>query len=165
MAELAQKIFIVTGAGGAIAGAAIARGNPVLGAILGGALGAGGGYLLGVEMDRAHRRDLTGAQTSIQNAQSNPATADQARGAQTADINGDGFVTLDEVIALKKAGFSDEEMLQKLRATNQVFALTQEQKNELTRAGVSRRVIDDMERINAEQRDQLMSAGGGRQPQ
>src|ERR1041384_6177943 len=49
------------GAGGAGAGAVLAKGNPLLGALLGGALGAGGGYLIGVQMEHADKKDINGA--------------------------------------------------------------------------------------------------------
>jgi len=143
-----QQGAVAGGATGAVAGAVLAKGNPVLGALLGGALGAGGGYLIGVQMEHADKKDASSANQAVQNAQSNPATADQARRAATADVNGDGFVTLDEVVAMKQAGFSDDEMLRRLRATNQIFSLTQEQKDFLVAHGVSRNVADQMDNIN-----------------
>lgn len=148
---------VIGGAGGAVAGAVIAKGNPVLGALLGGVLGAGGGYLLGVQMEHADNRNVAGAQASIQNAQSNPATAEQARAASTADANGDGFVTMDEVIAMQRAGFSDDEMLRRLRDTNQIFALSQSQKDYLVANGVSRNVVNQMDQINADKRSKYLN--------
>jgi hypothetical protein len=147
---------VIGGAGGAVAGAAHSKGNPLLGALLGGALGAGGGYLIGVQMEHADKKDISGANQAVQNAQSNPATADQARNAATADVNGDGFVTMDEVIAMERAGLSDDQILQKLRASNQIFALTQEQKDYLVSQGVSRRVVNEMDNINRDQRDRYL---------
>jgi hypothetical protein len=151
-----QQGAVIGGASGAVAGAALAKGNPVLGALLGGALGAGGGYLIGVQMEKADNKDSAGANQAVQNAQSNPATPEQARNAATADVNGDGFVTMDEVVALERAGLSDDQILQKLRASNQIFALTQEQKDYLVGQGVSRNVVNQMENINREQRDRYL---------
>src|ERR1043166_3434326 len=102
---------VIGGVGGAAAGAAVSKNNRVLGALVGGALGAAGGYLIGVQMDHVKNNDKDAAVRASQNGQQHPATADQARNASTADVNGDGFVTLDEVIAMKKAGFSDDEMI------------------------------------------------------
>src|SRR5436189_3517932 len=97
-----QQGAAIGGVGGAVAGAAVAgEHNRLLGALLGGAVGAGGGYLLGANSDRLLQRDTAGAQRAVQNAQTQPATAQQAANARTADLNGDGFVTLDEVIAMK----------------------------------------------------------------
>lgn len=152
-----QQGAVIGGAGGAVAGAAIARGNPLLGALIGGAVGAGGGYLIGAEQDKVRNRDQEGAMQSIQNAQSNPATPEQARNAPTADVNGDGYVTLDEVIAVKNAGFSDAEIIRRLRATNQVFELTADQQQQLRDAGVSQNVIDQMLNINRDAKQQLIN--------
>src|SRR6185503_19643818 len=38
---------VIGGVGGAVAGGALAKNNRLLGALIGGALGAGGGYLIG----------------------------------------------------------------------------------------------------------------------
>jgi hypothetical protein len=62
--------------------------------------------------------------------------------APTADLNGDGFVTMDEVMAMKQAGFSDQQILEKMRATGQVFELTPQQQDYLRRNGVDQYVID-----------------------
>src|SRR5207237_2526129 len=98
-----QQGTAIGAVGGAAAGAAVAgEHNRLLGALLGGAVGAGGGYLLGANSDRLLQRDTAGAQRAVQNAQTQPATAQQAANASTADLNGDGFVTLDEVIAMKQ---------------------------------------------------------------
>src|ERR1041385_2285437 len=118
----------IGGVGGAAAGAAIAgEHHRLLGALLGGAVGAGGGYLIGANADRITGRDTAAAQESMQRAQTAPATPQQALSAPTADLNGDGFVTMDEVVAMRQAGLSDAMMLEKLRATGQVFELTPDQ--------------------------------------
>jgi hypothetical protein len=148
---------VIGGVGGAAAGAALARGNPLLGALVGGALGAGGGYLIGAHIDKVRDNDSEGAVEAAQRAQTNPATAEQARQAATADINQDGFVTMDEIIAMDRAGFDDQEMLRRLRATNQIFELTPEQEEYLVQRGVSAGVVSAMRDVNREQREQLLS--------
>src|SRR2546423_1306143 len=99
-----QQGATIGAVGGAAAGAAVAgEHNRLLGALLGGALGAGGGYIVGANSDRLTQRDTQGAQRAVQTAQTQPATAQQALQAQTADLNCDGFVTLAEGMGLKQA--------------------------------------------------------------
>jgi hypothetical protein len=148
---------VIGGLGGAAAGAAIGgENNRVLGALLGGALGAGGGYVIGANSDKILGRDQNSAAVATQNAQVHPATAEDVRLASSADLNRDGFVTLDEVAAMRQAGLSDDQMMQRLQATGQVFELTPEQKNYLRSRGVSDYVVIHMESINQAQRQQLL---------
>ncbi len=151
----------IGGAGGAAAGAAIAKDNRALGALIGGVLGAGGGYVVGANSDRITGKDSKGAEEAVRSAQARPATAEDARRAQTADLNGDGFVTLDEVVALRAAGFSDQQMLDRLAGTSQVFELTPEQQRYLRDHGVSQHVIDAMRDLNRDVRDRLYQQNGG----
>lgn len=156
-----QQGAVIGGLGGAAAGAAIGgKDNRLLGAVLGGALGAGGGYVVGANSDRILNRDSSGAQSATQSAQSRPATAQDALAAATADVNNDGFVTLDEVVALERADLSDQQMINRLRATGQVFELTAEQQEYLTSQGVSRSVVNQMNDLNREARDRLMNQPG-----
>jgi hypothetical protein len=122
--------------------------NRLLGGLIGGVLGAGGGYLLGANWDKITGNDKESAQEAMVKAQNEPATAQEARLASTADINNDGFVTLDEVVAMQRAGFSDDEMIDKLRATGQVFELTSSNEQQLRDHGVSGRVISSMRTMN-----------------
>src|SRR5207248_11221693 len=123
----------------------------LLGALIGGALGAGGGYLIGVQAEKVKNHDKEGAVQASQNGQRSPATAEQARNASTADVNGDGFVTLDEVIAMKQAGFSDDEMIRRLQSTGQVFDLSAQNEQDLRNQGVSQGVINAMKSMNRQQ--------------
>src|SRR3954467_1291160 len=52
-----QQGTVIGGVGGAAAGAAIAKDNRGLGALIGGALGAGGGYLIGAHADKTNDKD------------------------------------------------------------------------------------------------------------
>ncbi|MBC8096044.1 MAG: glycine zipper 2TM domain-containing protein [Akkermansiaceae bacterium] len=157
-----QQGAVIGGLGGAAAGAAIGgKDNRVLGALLGGALGAGGGYVVGANSDRILNKDSSGAQSATQTAQSRPATAQDAMRAETADVNGDGFVTLDEVVALEQAGLSDQQMINRLRATGQVFELTDEQQEYLRAQGVSRTVVNQMDNLNRDAHDRLMKEPNG----
>lgn len=147
---------VLGGVAGAAAGAAIAE-NRVLGALLGGALGAGGGYLIGANWDRITGEDDDDAIAAVERAQDNPATVDDVRGSVTADLNDDGFVTLDEIVAMENAGLSDDEIIRRARATGQIFDLNQDQENFLTARGVSPRVVEELGDINREQKEQLLS--------
>jgi len=147
---------VIGGVGGAAAGAAIGgEKHQVMGALLGGALGAGAGYVVGANSDRIMNRDARGAAEATETAQTRPATAADARTATTADLNRDGFVTLDEVTAMSDAGFSDAEMIDRLQTTGQVFELTPEQERFLGSRGVSQRVISQMQNLNRQARDQF----------
>ena len=151
-----QQGAVIGGLGGAAAGAAIGGENHrLLGALLGGALGAGGGYVVGANSDRILKRDTSGAETATKSAQTTPATAQDALKATTADLNSDGFVTLDEVVAMQKGGLSEQQMVSRLEATGQVFELTPEQQEYLTSQGVSRSVVDQMENLNRDTRERI----------
>jgi hypothetical protein len=157
-----QQGAVIGGLGGAAAGAAVGgEENRLLGALIGGALGAGGGYIIGANADRITGSDSAAARRATQTAQTRPATAAEARRATTADVNNDGFVTLDEVIAMESAGLSDQQMIDRMRATGQVFELTSEQREHLRENGVSQDVVEQMQDINREVRDRLLSQPGG----
>jgi Glycine zipper len=151
---------VIGGVSGAAVGAAVGgEQHRVLGAILGGAIGAGGGYVIGANTDKITGKDRQGAETAARKSQDQPATGQQAMNATTADLNSDGFVTLDEVVAMKQAGFDDAKMLERLRATNHVFDLTEEQKKYLRDHGVSESVVNQMNDINKAGRDRVLSTG------
>lgn len=149
----------IGGLGGAAVGAAVGGSeHRLLGALIGGALGAGGGYVIAAKTDHIDNKDTQAAQTAAQKAEQNPASAQDALRATSADINSDGFVTMDEVVAMKRAGLSDETMLARLRTTNQIFELTDDQKRYLASQGVSSYVINGMETINQDQRVRMLNS-------
>ena len=152
-----QQGAAIGAAGGAAAGAVVASHNRGLGALIGGLAGAAGGYLIGANSDRILHRDTSGAEQAARNAQSRPATPDDAMRSPTADLNNDGFVTMDEVIAMRGANFSDQQILERLRATGQVFELTPEQQSYLREQGISQYVVDQMLEINRDVRDRVLS--------
>lgn len=144
---------VIGGLGGAAAGAMVAGDDDrLIGALIGGALGAGGGYLIGQQLGKD---DPDEAIEVSQEAERNPASPNEAARARTADINHDGFVTLDEVVAMQRAGLSDRQMIDRLQATGQIFALDPSQEQYLRDRGVSQNVIVEMRtlnRANVEQR-------------
>lgn len=146
----------IGGVGGAATGALVGgEHHRLLGALLGGAVGAGGGYLIGANKDRIMGQDRAGAEQAIHNAQAHPATPQEALNASTADLNGDGFVTMDEVVAMRQAGLSDQQILSRMQATGQVFEFTPEQQTYLRNNGVDQYVIDQAPQLNRQVRDAL----------
>lgn len=147
-----QQGTVIGGAGGAAIGAAVAKNNRLLGALIGGALGAGGGYLIGANKDKITGHDKEKSRDEAiqasQRAEQNPARTEDVNNTRSADLNNDGFVTLDEVVALRNANLSDREILDRLERTNQVFELTPWQEDYLQQRGVSRSVIDQMRSLN-----------------
>ncbi len=142
---------VMGGVAGAAAGAAVAgSGHRTLGALLGGIIGAGSGYMIGARRDRVEGtpEDQQAAQAAISRAQSDPATVADVTNSTTADLNKDGFVTADEVIALSDAGLRDDEIVTRLRATGQVFELTPTERQHLLNNGVALQVVDRMHNIN-----------------
>lgn len=144
---------VIGGVGGAAAGAVIGgHGGRLIGGLLGGALGAGGGYLIGSQLEKGDAKERDKAIESGKRAETHPVTAAEARAASTADVNGDGYVTMDEVVAMRNAGFSDSEMIDRLQRTGMFFELTPQQQNYLRDNGVGQRVIDEMQTMNADAR-------------
>jgi hypothetical protein len=151
-----QQGAAIGGAGGAVAGAVIGgERHRWLGALIGGALGATGGYLIGAQTEKVNSNDRDAALEANRRAETRPATAEEAAAATTADVNKDGFVTLDEVVAMERANLSDDEIISRLDATDQIFELTPEQQRYLLDRGVSRRVVDRLPEVNREQRDNI----------
>ena len=149
---------VIGGVGGALGGALVGgEDNRLIGALIGGALGAGGGYLIGAQKDKLDREDRDEVREEAiradQRATRNPATARDVERARTADVNDDGFVTLDEVIAMREANLSDREMIERLERTGQIFELTASQERQLEDEGVSRDVILAMRDLNRDDDD------------
>lgn len=143
-----QQGAVIGGASGAAVGAAVSK-NRALGAVIGGAVGAAGGYVIGKNKDKITGNDNDNeVEQAAAKAQEAPVTAQEARNATTGDVNNDGFVTLDEVIALEQADLTDDQIIERLRATNQVFDLTEEQRRYLLDRGVSQSVIDRLATLN-----------------
>ena len=137
---------VIGGVGGAAAGAAVGGEDHRLGgALIGGLLGAGGGYLIGQKMEKDDEEEAYAANDA---AVQNPATASEALAGTSADINNDGFVTLDEVVAMEEANLSDAEQIRRLQTTGQVFSLNASQEQYLLDRGVSVSVINAMKTMN-----------------
>jgi hypothetical protein len=146
-----QQGAVIGGASGAAVGAAVSK-NRALGAVIGGAVGAAGGYVIGANKDKITGKDDNEAATAARKAEESPATPQEAKTATTADVNADGFVTLDEVVAMEQAGLTDEEIVSRLKTTNQIFDLTAEQKRYLLDKGVSQSVVDQLPGLNKDRK-------------
>ena len=156
-----EQSTVIGGATGAVLGAVIAKDNRLIGALIGGLLGAGGGYLIGAKTDWFEDDDdevRDEVRDAVNKAQTDPATVEEAKKARTADINEDGFVTLDEVIALERADFTDNQIITRLERTNHVFDLNADQRKILRDNGVSEKVIDRMLEINRDERERLLTS-------
>lgn len=144
---------VAGGVGGAAVGALLAdENNRALGAVIGGALGAGGGYLVGHSMennDDNSNNNNNNAQTQDPNP-SEITKADVAN-SDTADLDHDGNVTVAELVAMDQAGLSDQEIINRLQRTNVVFHLTPQQKQMLIDRGISQNVVAQLETINTGQ--------------
>lgn len=138
-----QQGAVVGGATGAAVGAAVTK-NRALGAVIGGAVGAAGGYAVGSKTGHLDKKDNTTTTTTTTAPDSVEHTATGA----TADLNHDGFVTLDEIVKLEKGGESDEEIIRRVQATGLTFDLNDEQRKYLSDHGVSQTVIDRLPTIN-----------------
>jgi hypothetical protein len=139
-----QQGAAIGGAGGAAAGAALYEDNRALGALVGGLLGAGGGYVVGTQLDK----NESDAEEAAQRSQQNPVTVDDVQASNSADIDGNGFVTMDELIAMREAGLSGDEIIQRAEATEQVFELNRAQTRELAEAGYADATLDRLEEVN-----------------
>jgi len=120
-----------------------AKGGPTELLSLGeGKLGAAGAYVVGVERGRlAKQGDLTRAALAASLAgETSPAVVGK-EGVTSADLDGDGFITLDEVVALVRARLSDDEVAAKLLASGYVLEATRPQAEHLRTFGVGAKAI------------------------
>lgn len=147
-------------AAGAAVGAAVME-NDLVGALLGGAAGAAGGYLIGARTDwlgDGTGEGRTAAHEAAQNARDNPASVADVRTSTTADLDDDGFVTTDELLAMEAAGLDDDEIIERLQETDQVFQVSASQRNRLIEAGLSPSLVARIDEVNREERDRVLTA-------
>ena len=111
---------------------------------LGANLGAAGGWLIAASSQHLARNSAAQAQEANRRAEQRPASPADVQASPTADLNQDGFVTLDEVLAMHRAGLTDAQIIQRLQATGQVFSITDRQQQYLRDRGIDQSVIDAM---------------------
>ena len=121
----------IGGGVGAVAGTAIgaATGRPGFGAAIGGLGGAAGGALIGNDIDKREQRDREVAQAA--------ALAEAQAAGQRLGVF--------DVIRMAQEGQDDQVIINQIRATGSTFQLTPSDLSELKRAGVSARVITEMQ--------------------
>lgn len=146
-----------TAVAGAAAGALVGSmvGEDDEGAIWGALAGAGLGYVLASETDwftddqpegdHHHHSSSSHSRVSFYRhlayARVHPATIASVYTDDDADLNGDGLVTVDEVVAMAHSDLSEDEVIARLDATEQVFFLSPAQRQRLLDAGVATDVV------------------------
>ncbi|HET6249375.1 MAG TPA: hypothetical protein VFE47_16885 [Tepidisphaeraceae bacterium] len=143
----AQTLQPTTAPAAALTAASLQK-APTLIDLTGGDLGIGGGFLIGAAPGKIAAHQRADAVAAAQRAEQAPARLQQVREAKTADLNKDGYVTLDEVLAMARAGLSAEEISARLKATGYVFQTTPEQQRYLTDRGVTPAVISTLQSLN-----------------
>jgi hypothetical protein len=120
---------------GTAAGTAIGAltGRPAVGAVVGGLAGTATGALVGNEVDKDENRRKDIAQAA--------ALADAQSQQQR--------MGLADVIALSRAGHSDQVIINQIRTTRSTFQLTASDLDMLKNEGVSQRVIAEMQAARA----------------
>jgi len=119
--------------------------------LVGDKLGPGGGMIVAAAPEKFDQHKGDEAMAINQRSEQSPMRVVDVHDATTADLNGDGYVTLDEIVAMKRAGLSDQEIMNRLRATPEVFSLTPQQEHYLTDRGISHAivgVINDLKNLN-----------------
>lgn len=106
------------------------------------------GSIIGAAHEHIRTEDKAAAQRASLSARLDPAMANQALIAPTADLNTNGFVTVDEVLAIKQSGANDQQLLDKLEATGQVFEISPEMVTFLWTRGIDKTTIDVIPQLN-----------------
>jgi hypothetical protein len=132
--------------------------------LVGGSLGAGGGFLIGIPQQNAKLDDAAklrdGAIDASRRAERNPVKVEVADTTESADLNADGFLTTDEIVAMRQAHLSDREIMDRLVRSDFRFQITAFQETYLRDRGVGDAVIRGMRamsRDNAGDTAQLAS--------
>jgi hypothetical protein len=145
-----RETGVAAGAGGGAAAGAAAgatAGAPFAG--VGAVAGAAGGAIVGAIIGSSKDKKDADRQRALEAAQHNPAMASAVIQGGTADLNDDGFVTIDEIVAMQKAGLGDDEILDRCRATQQIFQLNADQEKALLDAGVHQKVVTGLRGMNS----------------
>lgn len=133
----AQTGALAGGVGGAAVGAGIgslSHARAGEGALIGGAVGALGGYLIGNEMDKAQQRERDRYQQSVRSYRE-PAY-EQAPPRDR--------VTKADIVKWTAQGVREDIIIDRIERSGVVFRLTAAEENELRDAGVSEEVIRTM---------------------
>jgi hypothetical protein len=140
------------------AGATIPSDNGLLAGLVGGTEGKSGGYVVGADWSKIRQHASPEALAAAKKAESNPASAAEVKQASTADINQDGFITLDEIVALQQAGLSDREIVDRMEQTRAYFEVTKDQEQYLRDHAVKPAVVKAMKSIDDQNEAQTAAA-------
>lgn len=106
--------------------------------------GPGGGWIIAASRQNIDQHSLGSAQQANRQAQQQPAGMADVERSDNADLNGDGFVTVDEILALKRAGLNSDQIITRIQRTPQVFSLTDRQQQYLRDRGIDQRTVNAM---------------------
>lgn len=106
------------------------------------------GTIVGALPEYVRNKDRAAARAASAEALMNPAMANQALIAPTADLNTNGFVTVDEVLAIKQSGATDDQLIDKLAATGQIFEVPPMLRNFLWGRGLEERTVATISQLN-----------------
>lgn len=154
----------------AVAGAAVGAAATSLigsgeGTLLGALAGAGAGYVLAAETDwftggedppdppgHHHHSSSSHSPASFFNhlawTRVHPATIASVYTDDDADLNGDGMVTIDEVVAMAHSELDQGQVMARLEATNQVFFFNAGKRQRLLTAGVAPDVVAKLQALS-----------------
>jgi hypothetical protein len=106
--------------------------------------GPGGGWIIAAKPNLIDQHSLGSAQAANRQAEQQPAGPADVEKSDNCDLNGDGFVTMDEILALKRAGLSTEQLTARVTRTPEIFSLTDRQQQYLRDRGIAQGVIGAM---------------------
>lgn len=106
--------------------------------------GPGGGWIIAATPQHIDQHSLGSAQQANRQAEQQPSGPADVERSDNCDLNGDGFVTMDEILALRRAGLSTDQLISRVRKTPETFSLTDRQKQYLRDRDISQKVIDTM---------------------
>ena len=118
----------------------LACGQPAMAAFAERAMGPNGGWLAGASKNMIDRVQCGLAAKASNNAEANPARPADVPKSDTADLNHDGFVTLDEVLAMNRV-LPRDQVIARLKNFGGVFSLNRTQQQYLLDRGVPLEVI------------------------
>jgi hypothetical protein len=87
--------------------------------------------VVGADWQKIRQHASREAIAAANKAKTYPATAADVSKSPTADLNQDGFITIDELLALQQAGLRDNDIVDRLEHTRAYFEVTKDQERYL----------------------------------
>ena len=112
------------------------------------AAGPGGGWIIAASPEMLRTHSLGSARKVNQQAEQQPVRHTDAENSPNADLNHDGFVTMDEILALKRAGLTSNDIIDHVRQTPMTFELSDRQQQYLKDRAIDQSVINAMLQMN-----------------